>query len=423
MEINPNFRVQIDTLIITPTQTILLEIKNYANIVLFDERSGKTTKISPGGQIEKWLAESYIHLPVEPILVMANQKNEIYTAFKQMNQEWRCQIDMVTAFVMEKSSNYGEPAVDQDGLWKKVIGELFEDFLLFFAPELYEHVDFTKEPDFLQQELFQEVVDKKKGRRMADQLVKVHFKDGKEKWILIHVEVQSENEVDFSERMFQYFYRIYDRYDRKIVALAIMTSPHQSTASQDFHYNYFGTTLHYAYTNCKIVDYDYKALRKSEKLFSKIVLAAKYVHETKDEDRKRYLFKRKLMREIVRNQQYSRTAVQAVLHFVDYLLRLPEELSWQLSEKIRPILGKEQKLMELYNEENASPTITNIFERKRQEGVLEGEIKGKMEGKIEERHDIARNLLKQNVPLETIASATKLTLEELGMLKNTFNKQ
>ena len=62
------------------------------------------------------------------------------------------------------------------------------------------------------------MADKKKGRRMADQIVKVILKDGVEKWILIHVEVQSENEADFSARMFQYFYRIYDMYEQKIVA-------------------------------------------------------------------------------------------------------------------------------------------------------------------------------------------------------------
>ncbi len=332
---------------------------------------------------------------------------------------------MVTTFVMEQTRDYEESPVDQDGLWKKVIGELFEEFLLFFVPDFHEHIDFTKEPDFLQQELFQEVVDKKKGRRMADQIVKVHLKGGEEKWILVHVEVQSENEEDFSERMFQYFYRIYDRYKQKIVAIAIMTSPYQSKAPQDFRYNYFGTTLHYAYTNCKLVDYDYKALRNSENLFSKIVLAAKYMHETKDEDRKRYIFKRKLMREIVRNQNYSRTAVQAVFHFIDYLLRLPEDLTQQLSEKIRPILGKEKKLMELYNEENASPTITNIFELKRQEGMLAGKIEGKregrLEGKMEERREIARNLLKQKIPYATIVTATKLTLEEVEALAKNLN--
>ena len=95
---------------------------------------------------------------------------------------------MVIAVLMEPPSNY---SIDQDGLWKKAIRDLFEDFLLFFAPELHAHVDFSKTPDFLQQELFQEVADKKKGRRMADKSVKVILKDGVEKWILIHVEVQS----------------------------------------------------------------------------------------------------------------------------------------------------------------------------------------------------------------------------------------
>src|SRR5690606_37133022 len=90
-------------------------------------------------------------------------------------------------FVLEQPTEYKESRIDQDGLWKKVIGDVFERFLQFFAPIL-----------FLQQELFQEVVDSKKGRRMADQLVKVHLKDGQEIWILVHVEVQSDNEEDFS---------------------------------------------------------------------------------------------------------------------------------------------------------------------------------------------------------------------------------
>ncbi|MCG7336104.1 hypothetical protein MHZ95_12600 [Sporosarcina sp. ACRSM] len=81
---------------------------------------------------------------------------------------------MVTALVWEKSSDYKVDVVDQDGLWKKVIGDLFEDFLLFFKPALHSQVDFTKEAEFLQQELFQKIMDKKKGRQWADQLVKVH---------------------------------------------------------------------------------------------------------------------------------------------------------------------------------------------------------------------------------------------------------
>ena len=188
---------------------------------------------------------------------------------------------MVTALVWEKPTEYKVGTVDQDGLWKKVIGELFEDFLVFFSPDLHAQVDLSIEAEFLQQELFQQIIKDKTGRRSTDQLVKVHLKGGGEKWILVHIEVQNNNEKDFAKRMFQYFYRIYDKYDKEIVALAVMTSPHSSTIPTEFRYNYFGTKLHYAYTTSKLVDYGYTELEQSDKLFSKIILAAKYMHDTK----------------------------------------------------------------------------------------------------------------------------------------------
>lgn len=319
--------------------------------------------------------------------------------------------------VKEQPSAY---TVDQDGLWKKVIGDLFEDFLLFFDPELHAHIDFTKSPDFLQQELFQLVNDKKKGRGVADQIVKVQLKEGTEQWILIHVEVQGTNHADFSAPMFQYFYRIYDRHHEKIIALAIMTSPNESKVPIDFHYKYFCTKLHYAYTNRKLLDYPEEKLQQSDKLFSKVVLAAKYLHTTKNEEHQRYQFKMKLMREIVRNEEYPRTAVQAVFHFIDYLLKLPKDLEQQLAEAMYPILGEEKKLMELYNKENASPTIANAFEMERVEGRLEGRSEGKMEGRIEERLHLVQNMLKKDWSLEDIMDLTGLSEEELLAIRNAM---
>ncbi|WP_186671157.1 Rpn family recombination-promoting nuclease/putative transposase [Sporosarcina sp. BP05] len=148
---------------------------------------------------------------------------------------------MVNALILEKTSAYKVSNVDQDGLWKKVIADLFEDFLLFFLPDLYEKIDFTKPPDFLQQELFKVIIEKKKGRKIADQIVKVHLKDGQEKWILIHIEVQGDADLDFPKRMFQYFYRIYDRYDQEIVAMAIQTGADERIIPNAFEYAYFGT--------------------------------------------------------------------------------------------------------------------------------------------------------------------------------------
>ncbi len=132
---------------------------------------------------------------------------------------------MVSNIVLEKPTTYGEPVVNQDGLWKRVVGELFEDFLLFFAEDLYEAIDFSEAPDFLQQELFKEILDEKKGTNYADQIVKVRLKDGEEKWILVHIEVEGSSNGDFPKRMFRYFYRIFDKYDHEIVAFAVLTGP------------------------------------------------------------------------------------------------------------------------------------------------------------------------------------------------------
>ena len=93
LEILPNFFAQLDTLILTRNRIILLEIKKYAGTVIFDVDSGKTIKVSPNGEIEKF--DCILHqldrllmdlkagsrndkstIPVEPILVMANQRTD-----------------------------------------------------------------------------------------------------------------------------------------------------------------------------------------------------------------------------------------------------------------------------------------------------------------------------------------------------------
>ncbi|MEK5040341.1 Rpn family recombination-promoting nuclease/putative transposase [Sporosarcina sp. FSL K6-3457] len=298
---------------------------------------------------------------------------------------------------------------DQDGLWKKVIGDLFEDFLLFFVPELHAQVDFSVEPDFLDKELFQEVVDQKKGRRFADQLAKVRLRNGKEQWILIHIEVQSKNETDFPERMFQYFYRIYDRHQEKIVAIAVHTAPNRSAIPELFEYDYFGTQLHYSYRNYRTDAYLDKELEQSDNIFSKIVLAAKALHQTKDEDHQRYLFKRKLMCELIRTESYPRTAVQAVFHFIDYLLHLPEVYTKRLSEEIRPMIRKETELMELYNKENASPTIMNAFDLELEKGIEQGIKQGLKQVVVE--------MLKEGASIDFITKVTHLGEDEIEKLR------
>jgi len=113
--------------------------------------------------------------------------------------------------------------VSKDTLWKGIIEDLFDDFLMYFYPDWTEkYIDLDRKPQFLDKELakiYPEGVKKK----YADKLAKVFTKTGKEHWILIHIEVQGYEDENFAERMFTYFYRIRDRYQKDVTALAILT--------------------------------------------------------------------------------------------------------------------------------------------------------------------------------------------------------
>ena len=107
-----------------------------------------------------------------------------------------------------------ELKIDFDGNWKEIITEFFEQFVAFFMPDLYAEVNFSRPVEFLEQELLQVLeaigADTKK---VTDKLVKVWLKDGTEKWVLVHIEVQSYFEKLFPKRMFQMFTLIFNRLD------------------------------------------------------------------------------------------------------------------------------------------------------------------------------------------------------------------
>jgi predicted transposase/invertase (TIGR01784 family) len=52
---------------------------------------------------------------------------------------------------------------------------------------------------------------------------------------------------------------------------------------------------------------------------------------------------------------------------------------------------------------------------------LKGELKGKLEGEQRQKREIALKMLGKNLPLETIAEVTGLTIEQLQQLQSSPN--
>jgi hypothetical protein len=124
---------------------------------------------------------------------------------------------------------------DFDAAWKSILEAFEEEITELLFPELYDKIAWELGTESLDKELLEiqkEIFDKESSEKViSDKILKVNLKDRRSKILFIHVEVQSYSSSDnvFGERMFRYFYRIWDKfrykYDDKseIVAAAIYT--------------------------------------------------------------------------------------------------------------------------------------------------------------------------------------------------------
>lgn len=318
---------------------------------------------------------------------------------------------MRTSFVLERPTPYQLVKVsNQDQLWKRVIADLFEDFLLFFLPSFHAEVDFSKPVEFLQQELFKEIMDERKGLRRADQLAKVQLKNGKEQWVLVHIEIQAQDETNFSKRMFEYFYRIYDRYEQKIVAIALFTNSSKKS-TDSYNYLYFGTALSYTFNKYVLTDFDEKELHTSPKLFGKVLLAALYLNKTKHNVLQRSILKEQLLKEIASLQLDNALEMSALLYFTDYLLTLPKELTKNLNEEILQFIKRGDLQMESIRREDLSPTFAYVYDKIYEDGIELG---------IEQKAcEIAIRLIKEGLEDGWIADVTGLSMEQVQEIRKS----
>ncbi|WP_243147316.1 hypothetical protein [Scytonema sp. UIC 10036] len=117
-----------------------------------------------------------------------------------------------------------EVRANYDKCWKEALNEYFEDFLSFFFPKAHKAVDWTQPPESLDKELQNITASAEAGDGVADKLYKVRLLDKKEAWILIHVEVQSDYDVNLEKRIYTYNYRAAELYDKFVVSLALEIS-------------------------------------------------------------------------------------------------------------------------------------------------------------------------------------------------------
>ena len=193
--------------------------------------------------------------------------------------------------------------INQDILWKGIIEDLCSDFLLFFFPQAKDHIDFERGFEFLDKEMAQLFPESENQQRFVDKLIKVYSKSGVEEWVLVHVEVQGYRDANFSQRMFIYYYRIVERYQKPITALAIFTDEDLSYLPSHYTTEFLGTKHIYEYNVYKVIHQDEEELSKINNPFADVVLMSlKWLKNKKSADDKILSIKMDLVRLLIKKR-------------------------------------------------------------------------------------------------------------------------
>jgi hypothetical protein len=252
---------------------------------------------------------------------------------------------------------------DFDSPWKEALDFFFEPFLELFFPKAHADIDWSQPYKSLDKELQQIAPDSDAGRRYVDKLFEVRLKSGVEQWILIHIEVQMDDESEFPVRMFVYHYRIFDKYNRReVVSFAVLGDDNPRWRPQSYSHQRWGTEVGFRFPVVKLLDYAERRaeLEASENPFATVVLAHLDTQETRQDQGERKDRKFRLVKRL-RERGRSETQVRRLFRVIDWMMELPPPLTIEFWKELKQ-----------YEEKDHMPFITTPERFGRADGLTKG---------------------------------------------------
>ena len=259
---------------------------------------------------------------------------------------------------------------DYDSPWKEALDLYFEPFLALFFHQAHADVDWSRGYEVLDKELQQVVREGELGRRLVDKLVKVWLTEGQEQWVLVHVEVQTSEEADFAKRMYVYNYRLFDRYNRDVVSVAILGDENPRWRPDTFSYSRWGCRAGIWFPVVKLLDYAAQGdvLEHNPNPFAMVVLAHLKTLQTRQDQGQRHGWKIRLVKGLY-ERGLGADDVRKLFRLIDWMMDLPEPLEDTFWQEIKQLA-----------EDRHMPFITTPERIGLRQGRAEGRAEGLAQG-------------------------------------------
>ena len=253
-----------------------------------------------------------------------------------------------------------EATANYDQTWKEAIGQYFESFLQFFYPKIYEQIDWSKPPISLDKELEQITASSQTKKRYADKLFQVWLLNNEIIWILIHIEVQSQYDKQFPQRMFIYNYRSFDLFNKPVISLAILGDENKSWRPNSYEYGLGDSEVKIKFSTVKLLDYQWEELAASNNLFAIIVMAHLKTKVTTKDLTQREQWKWNLVRPLYQ-KGLTKFDIINLVKFIDKMMTLPPPLQSAFNQKL-----------EQHEKELNMPFLSTIEELAEERGQVKG---------------------------------------------------
>ena len=301
---------------------------------------------------------------------------------------------------------------DFDAAWKSILEAFEVEIVELLFPELFEKIDWELGTESLDKELLEiqkDIFDKDSSEKViSDKIIKVKLKDKASKILFIHVEVQSYSSGHdvFGERMFRYFYRIWDKFRYKykdnseIVAAAIYTYRGDSGKDKSYVYKLPELEEEILIYKFRTIDVEKIELNRisDENPLKLVFKMAKSLLEIKAKDEDIYEAKIKLAAELRNyNKVKNSEQVKALVDFLEYLFLIQD-----------PELGKRY---EEYKKVSGGVFKMTIDEIRRLHYREEGMEKGIEKGRKETKEQLILKFYSKGLSIEYIAELNDVDVE------------
>ncbi len=188
---------------------------------------------------------------------------------------------------------------------------------------------------------------------------------------MIHVDVQVNQESAFEERMFIYYYKLFNRYKKPIVSLAILADDRPEWRPSCYERELWGCELQFKFVSIKLLDYEsqYDALTESTNPFATVILAHIASLKTRQDIQSRFSAKLNLTRRLYA-KGWDKRAILDLYSFIDWVMALPKPLELQYMQEIEQF-EEEKKMAYITSAERIG--IERGLEQSIHQGIHQGE--------------------------------------------------